>query len=269
MAGAATMPPRWSQRHPYWAMWLDFALAMVLMLFLTFLAMAGWGAWRAITVLRSADVSAADSAELMQRVGEPGAAVLMVSGSVAMALAAWGVYLLRRRASAAEIATVRSRLRQARPWLESTGLGLGFFLFSTALLWTLDQWQMAPTPTNLPMILAVQASSPWLLLWLVVLVAPLGEELLFRRVMFARLWAAGHARRGMWLTGAVFALMHEFPTPGDEQWQGTLILLLFYAAMGAAFAWIYHRHQAWWTAVVAHATNNACASAMLLAGYAS
>src|SRR3546814_1196571 len=71
-------------------------------------------------------------------------------------------------------------------------------------------------PTNQPLIEAMGARNPALLLLVVALLAPAYEELLFRRVLFGRLWAAGRPLLGIVLSSAAFACMHELPGTGGN-----------------------------------------------------
>ncbi len=85
-----------------------------------------------------------------------------------------------------------------------------------------------------------------LMVVLVLVVAPLGEEVLFRGFLLQ-----GLARRwGFWpaavVTSAVFALAHMWPY---------LYVPIF--IMGLAFAWLFWRTGSLWAAIAAHATMNA------------
>lgn len=85
-----------------------------------------------------------------------------------------------------------------------------------------------------------------LMVMLVLVVAPLGEEVLFRGFLLQ-----GLARRwGFWpaavVTSAVFALAHIWPY---------LYVPIF--IMGLSFAWLFWRTGSLWASVAAHATMNA------------
>src|SRR3546814_12113515 len=69
-------------------------------------------------------------------------------------------------------------------------------------------------PTNQPLIEAMGARNPALLLLVVALLAPAYEELLFRPVLFGRLWAAGRPLLGIVLSSVAFACMPELPGTG-------------------------------------------------------
>src|SRR3546814_10157648 len=106
------------------------------------------------------------------------------------------------------------------------------------------------------------ARNPALLLLVVALLAPAYEELLFRRVLFGRLWAAGRPLLGIVLSSAAFACMHELPGTGGNGLLAGALLWTCYAMMGALFAWVYRRTGTLWAAIGAHAVNNliACRS---------
>lgn len=85
-----------------------------------------------------------------------------------------------------------------------------------------------------------------LMVMLVLVVAPLGEEVLFRGFLLQ-----GLARRwGFWpaavVTSAVFAFAHVWPY---------LYVPIF--IMGLAFAWLFWRTGSLWASIAAHATMNA------------
>src|SRR3546814_7665495 len=85
------------------------------------------------------------------------------------------------------------------------------------------------------------ARNPALLLLVVALLAPAYEELLFRRVLFGRLWAAGRPLLGIVLSSVAFACMHELPGTGGNGLLAGALLWTCYAMMGALFAWVYRR----------------------------
>ena len=137
------------------------------------------------------------------------------------------------------------------------------FLFSTAASTAAQYFGVTPEPSNVAVIEAVMAQHPLFLMVFAVLIAPAYEELLFRRVLFGRLWAAGRPWLGLILSSAAFALMHEFPGANGNSWQATLVLWLTYGFMGAVFAAVYWRTRTLWAAYAAHALNNALALAVM------
>jgi membrane protease YdiL (CAAX protease family) len=78
--------------------------------------------------------------------------------------------------------------------------------------------------------LAVQAFEPWLIVFGVVLVAPIAEEIFFRGVVF-NAWLREGGRRYAFLgSAALFAVIHV-----------SLVSLLPIFALGLALAWVYER----------------------------
>jgi hypothetical protein len=117
------------------------------------------------------------------------------------------------------------------------------------------------TPTNADPLQDLERQARWLAWPIIVLVAPLAEEILFRHVLLRRFAVAGRASAGVAVTSLLFAAMHE-PVPGAAGVVPWLAALLLYAAMGAGFAVIYLRTGRLGAAVVAHAACNAAALAL-------
>lgn len=95
-----------------------------------------------------------------------------------------------------------------------------------------------------------QLSSPWALFFVIVIVAPVAEEIFFRGFVFAGLrgrygWPAAAA-----ISATMFAVFH-------------LELTFFIPAflLGFLFAYIYHRAQSIWPAMILHITVNALGAA--------
>lgn len=91
----------------------------------------------------------------------------------------------------------------------------------------------------------------------VALLAPLGEELVFRGYLHRVLGARYGIGRSIWVTSALFALIHFNPAS---------ILALF--ALGAIFALLRTRSGSIWPAILAHAVQNGLSSALVLTGLA-
>lgn len=243
------------------AMGLDALLGISGMLFISMVLMVVFGLLNVAMVWRPG-VPMAEEEFSHRLLMDP--LVLLLSSSLATLMTAIALYSVRKPGTAVEAAKP-DKFRPAY-WLQAVLLGVGLFLASTGLMKTLEFFGIAPVPTNMALIEGVMEKGiVWLLLCVVVL-APVSEELLFRRVLFARMWAAGKPLAGYLITGVLFALMHEIPGLGGNPWHATAILLLFYTLMGMAFAWIYHRSGNWWMAVLAHAVNNLLASLLLLYG---
>jgi hypothetical protein len=92
-----------------------------------------------------------------------------------------------------------------------------------------------------------------------VVLAPLGEELLFRGILLRTLVRRLAFTPAALVTSAVFALVHLDQYVPYPLWPRTLGL----AATGLILAWIY-RARGYWAAVSAHATVNGIAALALL-----
>ncbi|GBC86504.1 hypothetical protein HRbin12_00493 [bacterium HR12] len=94
-----------------------------------------------------------------------------------------------------------------------------------------------------------------------VLVAPVGEELFFRGVLFR----AVRDRHGFWpgavLSSVCFGLVHYVPGPAA----GTILLMTVMVFAGFGFAFIYERRGALWAPIAAHATFNVIGLALIFA----
>lgn len=252
-------------RRPVLGFAFDLVLANVLVLTAGVVGFAAWVMVRGLQ-LGLLDEPASDPVDLMARVGQPGGLALAGIAVASTASVALLLYFWRRRAGAAERAASHRALWQAGTWGWALSTGAAAFA-TTVLVSALGQrGGIEQAPSNLPVIQAVGGPHPALLLLFAVVLAPAYEELLFRRVLFGRLWAAGRPWLGMALSSAAFALMHEPPGLTGNDWPATLLLWTCYAAMGAAFAWVYWRTRTLWAAVIAHATSNLLACTLYLAG---
>lgn len=263
----AAPPPPPLPAQPWRQSLAAFAVDLLLAMGLVFgLSVAGLVAW---AVVRGAQLgleggAALDPGQVAARIGEPQGTALLVISVFATAAAALALYFWRRRASAGERRASRAAALRASTWGWAALAGLAAFAISATVTTLAQQAGIEQVPANQPLIEAVGARHPILLPLFVVLLAPLYEELLFRRVLFGRLWAAGRPLLGLVLSSAAFACMHELPgTGGNGPLAGTL-LWTCYAVMGALFAWVYRRTGTLWAAIGAHALNNLVASALLL-----
>jgi hypothetical protein len=93
------------------------------------------------------------------------------------------------------------------------------------------------------------------MLFMAGVVAPLGEELVFRGLLFPWLRSRLGAVAAAVLSGLIFATLHGVP-----------ILIPALTAIGAALAWLYHRCGSLWPVIVAHGAFNAI---MVIALYAA
>ncbi|HWU70639.1 MAG TPA: CPBP family intramembrane glutamate endopeptidase, partial [Pseudoxanthomonas sp.] len=81
---------------------VDLAIAVVVMLAVSFAAFAGWGVLRAIQVAMQGEVDPGDTDALMQAIGQPGGVAMIWVTLLGTGTAALVPYVFRRRASAAE-----------------------------------------------------------------------------------------------------------------------------------------------------------------------
>ena len=242
---------------------VDLALATVLVFGISISGVMAWAALRGLRLGLEGD--AAGHPQIATQIGEPQGMALVAISVVATAAAALVLYAWRRRAAPGERAASHAAARRPSTWGWAVLAGLAAFALSAAVTTLAQQAGIEQVPSNQALIEAVGARHPaWLLLF-VVLLAPVYEELLFRRVLFGRLWAAGRPLLGLVLSSAAFACMHELPGTGDDGVLAGILLWTCYAAMGGLFAWVYRRTGTLWAAIGAHAVNNLIASALLLA----
>ena len=242
---------------------IDLAIAVAVMVVVSFAVLAAWGALRAVQLAQQGGIDPADAGMLMQAVGQPGGLMMIWLSLLGTGSAALVPYFLRRRASAGERAASRAALRRGRTWGWMVATALLVFALSAVATTLGRQFGVQPEPSNQAPIQQALQASPWFVGLFVVLIAPMYEELLFRRVLFGRLWAAGLPLLGMWLSGFAFALMHEPPGLTGNSGPATLLLWAVYTCMGAAFAWLYRRTGTLWAPICAHALNNALALLVL------
>ncbi len=218
-----------------------------------------WAIWRGIQIGVRDGVSDMDASALVQAVGKPSAVATIVMVLISTGGAALLLYFWRRRATAAERAYSRQAALSKSTWVKAALVGTGVFLISTLLTRLAQSFGIAPNPSNLGLIKDVFATHPVFLSLFAVVLAPAYEELLFRRVLFGRLWAAGWPWLGAVLSSLAFALAHELPGANGNAPLATLLLWVIYAGMGMAFAWLYRRTGTLWAPVGAHMLNNALA----------
>ena len=246
---------------------LDVLLAACILLGLSLFCGLAWGLWRGFEVgmaIAREGGGAPDAAQLGSQLGQPGALAQMLIALVSTGATALVLYLWRRRASAAERAASLAPVRRSSTWAWTLLVAIGVFVGSSLIGWTGKQVGIEPVPTNLPLMEQALAHYPVFLVAFAVFLAPAYEELLFRRVLFGRLWAAGRPWLGMALSGAAFAFIHEIPGTSDNGLPEILQLWLVYGGMGVAFAWLYRKTGTLWAAIAAHTLNNAVALAALV-----
>ncbi len=252
-------------RAPVLNFFLDALIALVILLVVSIAGGLVWGVLRGFQVVfeaRSRGVEI-DPAQVAHQLGQPGAMAQLLMALVSTGAAALVVYFWRRRASRAERQQSWAALRQPRTWGLAVLVAVGVFCFSTATGMLADRLDIKPVPTNLSLMSDLLAQWPLSAVLFAVLLAPAYEELLFRRVLFGRLLAAGRPVLGIVLSSLAFALLHEIPGLSGNGVLAICQLWLVYGAMGAAFAWLYWRTGSLWAAILAHGLNNAIAMAAL------
>ena len=237
---------------PLGAFVFDACMGIVLMLAISVAVGVAWGIANGVAGNGTATL-AMDTMSLlwMTALGTGGAAVI--------------VYLWRRRATPAERAASLAAARRPGTWGWAALVAGAVFLATSAAQWLMGQGGIQAEPTNVQVIQDGLALNPVQVLLFAVVVAPVYEELFFRRVLFGRLWAAGKPWLGILLSSAVFALMHEVPGVGGNPLEATLLLWVVYGGMGAAFAWVYWKTGTLWAAIGAHALNNLVSCLILFA----
>ncbi len=184
---------------------------------------------------------------------------LFATGGAALLLYFW-----RRPANTAERHASRQALRRPSTWGWTLLVATLIVLGSNGIAFLAKQFGIEPVPTNLALMQSAIARFPLFLMLFAVVLAPAYEELLFRRVLFGRLWKAGRPWLGVVLSSLAFALIHEIPGTSANGPAEIAQLWLIYGGMGAAFCWLYQRTGTLWAAIAAHALNNGVALAALV-----
>lgn len=264
LTAPSTTPPTTatSGSRPVLGFCLDALIAVVVMLVVSIACGIAWAVAQGIRAgmhgIAAADAGAA--------IGQPGAIALLWMALLSTGSAALVVYFWRRRASAAERSASWAAAQRPATWGWTLLVALVVTVSSNGAEWLAAQAAIDVVPTNLALVKTGLAEYPWFLVVFVVLLAPAYEELLFRRVLFGRLWAAGRPWLGLLLSSVLFALMHEIPGLTGNTPAAVCLLWLVYGAMGAAFAWLYWRTGTLWAPIAAHALTNSFAVLMLAAG---
>lgn len=241
---------------------LDVALAVTLSFSTLMLGLFGWAAWRGIQLARQQG-SAPDAQALQAQLGTPPILFLIVMTLVSTGGTALVLYFWRRRATVAERRESTDRAGKPSTWGWALAAGGATFLFSTLMSAGGRALGLELEPSNLDMIRDGFVRFPVFLALFAVVLAPLYEELLFRRVLFGRLWKAGWPLLGLVLSSLIFALVHELPGLNGKPIGSTVFLILVYAGMGGIFAWVYRRTGTLWAPIAAHILNNGIALAVL------
>lgn len=137
------------------------------------------------------------------------------------------------------------------------GAGLLGFLINYPMDWLVrSAGSEIPVASNVELVEQLLAASTLLALADLVVLAPVAEELLFRKLFLGRFIKSGSPYWGLVLTSLLFAFMHE-PFPAQEQTLvGWLLLFTYYFLMGILFGGVYVKTGRLSAAIAAHATNN-------------
>ena len=245
--------------------WIDVLIATGLLLTLSVAGFALWGAVRGFSHVQAAKAQGLtpSSAQIMAAIGQPGVLAQLLTALVSTATPAVLLYYWRRRATPGEQAASRAAVRRASTWGWTGLIAVSVFVLSNLVSVAASALGIKPVPTNLPLMEEAIKQWPLALVVFAVAIAPAYEELLFRRVLFGRLLAAGRPWLGIALSSAIFALVHEVPGISGNGPAAIAQLWLIYGSMGAAFAWLYWRTGTLWAPIAAHGINNATALAAL------
>lgn len=263
LAVPANRPPVAARRDraPVLNFFLDALIALVVLVATSVAAGAAWGLWRGVVLAREAQLQGLkpDPHAIMGALGQPGVLAQMLMALASTWAAALVLYFWRRRASVAELAASRAAARRLATWGWAVLVAVSVFVFSNLVGWVAERLGIHPVPTNLALVDRGLEEWPVFLVLFAVALAPAGEELLFRRVLFGRLLAAGRPWLGMLLSSVAFALLHEIPGLSGNGPLAILQLWLVYGGMGAAFAWLYWRTGSLWGAILGHGLHNGIA----------
>lgn len=238
---------------------IDLLLALLLFALLSLLGGMAWAVWRVVELALAGRLPE-DAQAYATALGQPGVLAtigMTVLGVGGTAVAMWA--LRGRRIVPVPAGAARAARSAGSTWMWVLATGGVVYLVSTGVSLLAQHLHLPLQPSNQGLIEESLSRNPALLFVFAALLAPMYEELLFRRVFFARLWQAGRPALGGVLSAALFALMHEVPFVGDKPLAGTLVLWVTYGFMGLAFAWVYRRTGTLWAAVATHALNNTLA----------
>lgn len=238
---------------------LDGTVAVAVVLGVSIGAGVVWGFYQAVRIGMLSGGKTPDTAALAAGIGQPGVLAQILMALLSMSAAALLLYFWRRRADAGERAASLRALRQPRSWGWALLVGVLVFVGSGLIGQAMKLLGSEPVPTNLAMVEEAVRRWPVFLALFAVVLAPMYEELLFRRVLFGRFLAAGKPWLGLVLSSLAFALVHEVPGLSANTPLAVLQLWLIYGGMGAAFAWLYWRTGTLWAPIAAHALNNGLA----------
>ena len=261
----ATAAPR--RGSPVAGFFIDLGIGALTLFILSLVSGLAWGLYRGIQVGYASaknNGTGIDPASVTEALGTPGALAQVLMALVSTGGAALLLYFWRRPANAAERQASAQALRRPSTWGWTLLVATLIVIGSNGIAFLAKQLGVEPVPTNLALMQHAIERFPLFLVLFAVVLAPAYEELLFRRVLFGRLWQAGRPWLGMLLSSLAFALIHEIPGTSANGPAEIAQLWLVYGGMGAAFCWLYRRTGTLWAAIIAHGLNNAVALAALV-----
>ena len=261
----ATAAPR--RGSPVAGFFIDLGIGAATLFILSLVSGLAWGLYRGIQVGYASaknNGTGIDPASVTEALGTPGALAQVLMALVSTGGAALLLYFWRRPANAAERQASAQALRRPSTWGWTLLVATLIVMGSNGIAFLAKQLGVEPVPTNLALMQHAIERFPLFLVLFAVVLAPAYEELLFRRVLFGRLWQAGRPWLGMLLSSLAFALIHEIPGTSANGPAEIAQLWLVYGGMGAAFCWLYRRTGTLWAAIIAHGLNNAVALAALV-----
>lgn len=154
------------------------------------------------------------------------------------------------------------------PWtprLAFAVVGVAIALQAAAVAFTtlMERFGTPTAGSNLVLIDAAFDAAPALTLLMAIVLAPIGEELVFRRVLLHRFAQAQRPWLGLLLTSLGFALIHE-PLPGGRDLLAWALTLATYASLGIGFGVLYLRSGRLDAVILAHVLVNAVGMSLLL-----
>ena len=260
-ANQAPLPPPVKPGRPLLQFFFDAFIGVVVMLGISVAMSLAWGMFKGFALARQAvaEGRTPDSAQITAAIGQPSVGtqiwIVLVGGVASAAL----LYFWRRRASPAERQISLAAIARPSTWGWAVVVAIAVMLWGQLLTMLGAALGIKPEPTNQSLMQNALQQMPVFLALFAVVLAPAYEELLFRRVLFGRLWQAGRPWLGMLLSGLLFAFMHEVPGTSGNSFAAVCLLWLVYGSMGAAFAWLYRRTGTLAASIFAHGLNNAVA----------
>ena len=200
-------------------------------------------------------------------VADPGlrSVLLLPATSVATAVFTWFVVQARHPGAVRRLFGTRP----PRPADVLRGLGMGVlaYLLINVGVGTALQLLITASGGEVPVVqesfrdFAADPTAAPVFLVGAVLLAPIGEELLFRGLLFASLAARFGRRVGMAISGGVFGAVHLDPSVSVE---GNLLVFALIATLGVFLAWSYDRARTIVAPMAVHSAFNAISATLLL-----